>query len=257
MKKINCLVVFCVFFIFLSCSDKSVPGAKKEYRITGFEAARIEMDSTWDKNADPEMIRLVDSYKNKLEAQMSEEIGTAARTLVKDYPQGLLSNFTADAMKLFIEKKGENVDFAIINNGGLRSTLNEGKITIGAMFEIYSFENQLVLLDVPGEAVKELFSYLAVNGGEALSTGLRFVIKDRKVKSLHIGGQAFDENKTYRIVTVDFLAEGNSGMEALTKAVKYTAIGTTLRDAITQHIKEKTRQGELIDAQLDDRIKIE
>ena len=231
--------------------------AKKQYKVAEIEANRIEMDSTWDKHANQEMIALFNSYKSKLEAEMNIELGTAARTLIKAYPQGLLSNFTADAIKAYGEKEWGNIDFAIMNNGGIRSTLNQGTITVGSIFEIYPFENELVLLELPGKATKVLFDYLAINGGEALSGDIRLVIENKKIKSLLIGGAPLDENKTYRIATIDFLAEGNSGLVALKEATSVTDSKVTLRDKMIEYVKEKTARGQVIDADLDDRIRIE
>ncbi|MDL2322361.1 5'-nucleotidase C-terminal domain-containing protein [Bacteroidales bacterium OttesenSCG-928-A17] len=251
MKKINYLIVaICCIFVYSSCT-------KKQYKVVGVEGTRIEMDSTWDEGADPAMVELLNSFKEALEAEMNVEIGTAVQTLIKGHPEAPLANFTADVMKSFGEKQWGNIDFTLMNNGGIRSTLNEGPITVGSIFEIYPFENQLVLLEVPGKAVKELFDYLAINGGEALSEGIRFVIKDKKVKSLLINGQALDENKTYRIVTVDFLAEGNSGMGALKEALSYTDSETTLRDVMIAYVKAQTAKGKTIDAELDGRVVIE
>ncbi len=251
MKKVDQFVfIFIVVCLFPACSTK-------HYAVKSIEGTRVEMDSTWDAKADPAIVALVNSYKTKLEAEMNVEIGTAAQTLDKGYPQSLLTNFTTDAMKQFAAEKLGGADFGVVNNGGLRSVLNKGKITVGNLYEIYSFDNQVVLLELPGKAVRELFEYIAVQGGEGLSNGVQLVIKDRKIKSLKIGGQPLDENKTYRVVTLDYLAEGNSGMVAFKQAVRTTDPGLTLRDVMINHVKKCTAEGQVIDARLDDRIKIE
>jgi 5''-nucleotidase/2'',3''-cyclic phosphodiesterase and related esterases len=250
MKKINYLIVLCLLFFWTSCT-------KKQYKVFSVEGTRVEMDSTWNKDADPQLVALVNTYKAELEAKMNIKIGTAVRPLIKNYPQGLLSNFTADAIKAFGEQKWGNIDFAIMNNGGIRANLNEGDITVGNIFEIYPFDNQIVLLELPGKAVNELFSYLAVNGGEALSEGICFVIQNKTIKTLLIGNKPFDENKNYRVATIDFLAEGNSGMTALKQAVICTDSELTLRDMMIGYVKEKNKQGQVIDAELDNRISIE
>lgn len=249
MKKVNLILfVFCTI-CFVSCAKKQY-----SYTVKSIEGIRVEMDSTWDAKANPEMVELVNSYKTKLENQMNEEIGTAARNMIKGFPQSLLSNFTADAMKEYGEEKWRDVDFAVMNNGGIRTTLNKGTITVGNIFEIYPFENEVVLLELPGQAVIELFRYFAVNGGEGMSDGIRFNIKNKKIDSLLIGGKPVDKNKTYRVVTIDYLAEGNSNMTAFLQRTAYLDSHEKLRDVMIQMIKEKTAKGELIDSKLDDRI---
>jgi len=251
MGKINHLIVYCFVFFCLGCSTK------KSYRIVEVQGSRVEMDSTWDENADSKMIELVDSYKNILDAEMNIEIGIADKTLTKAYPQGSLSNFSADIIKEFAEKKWGNIDFAIVNNGGIRSSLNKGVITIGNLFDIYPYDSQIVQLDLSAQTVHELFSFLALIGGEALSKEVQLVIKDRKVKTLLINDQPVDETKIYRVATIDFLAEGNDGMIALRQAERYTDSNLILRNVVIEYIKEKSEQGKFIDAELDNRILIE
>jgi 2',3'-cyclic-nucleotide 2'-phosphodiesterase (5'-nucleotidase family) len=251
MKKVNLVVsLFILFASFTACS-------RKHYAVKNIEGSRIEMNSSLDAKANPGMIALVNSYKGKLDAEMNEKIGVAVQTLQKGFPQSLLSNFTADAMQDYASELWGPVDFALINNGGLRTILNKGTITVGNMYEIYAFENKLVLLELPGKAVRDFFDFIASHGGEGLSKGIELTVKKRTVLSLNIGGQPFNENKTYRIVTVDYLAEGNSGMDALTHAVKYTDTNVTLRDAMIEQVKKLTTENKQVDAKTDNRIKIE
>ncbi|MDR3218033.1 MAG: 5'-nucleotidase C-terminal domain-containing protein [Dysgonamonadaceae bacterium] len=252
MMKVKLFVplLFVLATFFTACS-------KKQYAVKSIEGARIEMNSDWDNKADPGIVALVDAYKTKLNVEMNQEIGFADKTLTKGFPQSLLTNFTTDAMQDYASGSWGHIDFAVVNNGGLRATLNEGPVTVGNLYEVYPFENRLVLLELQGKAVKAFFDFIAFHGGEGLSKGIELVIQKRKIKSLKISGQTLDENKIYRIVTIDFLAEGNSGMEALTQAVEYTDLNITLRDAMIEFVKKLTTENKRIDAKTDNRIKIE
>ncbi|MDR0799171.1 MAG: 5'-nucleotidase C-terminal domain-containing protein [Dysgonamonadaceae bacterium] len=249
MKKINLITLFSIICILFSC-------AKAPYEVRSVESARIAIDSTWDAKANPKMLALVESYKKQLDSEMNVEIGTAAQTLEKGFPQSLLSNFTADAMKETANQLWSNVDFAVMNMGGLRVSLNKGPITIGSMYETYPFENQLVLLELQGKDVRSFFEFVAFNGGEGLSNGVRLVVKNRAIESLEIGGKSLDENKIYRIATIDFLAAGNDHMEALTQAVRVTDSGRQLRDFMIDYVKNLTLKKQEVNAKLDDRITI-
>jgi 2',3'-cyclic-nucleotide 2'-phosphodiesterase (5'-nucleotidase family) len=214
------------------------------------------MDSVWDAKVHPEMAALVASYKTQLDARMNTPIGVAAQTLQKGFPQSLLSNFTADAMLQTAEAVWGNIDFSIMNMGGLRSTLNRGTITLGNLYEIYPFENRMVLLELPGKAVKELFDFIALHGGQGLSGTVSLVIKKRAVESLKIGGKPLDENKTYRIVTIDYLAEGNDGMVALRQATKTEDSNRQLREWMIEYVKTLTTNNTEINATIDNRITV-
>lgn len=251
MKKVKLFVSLFVLVVFFTAC------AKKYYAVESIEGIRIEMDSSRDVQSDSKMEKLVNSFKTKLAAEANVKIGVAAQTLVKGLPQSLLSNFTADAMQDYGSQLWGQVDFAVMNNGGIRSTLSQGTITAGNVSEIYPFDNRLVLIELPGKAVKDFFDFIASHRGEGLSKGVELVIKNKTVQSLKIGGQTFDENKTYRVATINYLAEGNDGMNAFTQASKYIDSNIMLREAIIEYIKDLTTENKLVDAKLDNRITIE
>ena len=228
--------------------------ARKQYVVKSIEVTRVEMDSTWEPATSTQMQTLVNSLQAKMADETQKIIGTANRTLSKGKPQSLLTNFTADAMLDYASGLWGTVDFAVMNVGGIRTTLNQGNVSVGNIYEIYPFTNRLLLLELPGKAVKEFFDFVAETGGVGLSKNLEVVISDKAVESLKIGGKAVDENKIYRIATIDYLAEGNDGMTAFIKAVKVTDSNKLLRDIMIEHIKTLTDENKSVDARLDNRI---
>ena len=72
-----------------------------------------------------------------------------------------------------------------------------------------------------------------------------------------IDGKPLDENAIYKVVTVDYLAEGNDGMQALTQAANYNDLGFTLRYMMIEYIKKLTAENIIIYAEPDSRIEIE
>ena len=249
MKKVKTGVLLALICILSACGQS-------KYAISSVESSRIAMDSSWDSKANPELVTLIASYKNRMEVEMSEPVGIAAQSLRKGYPQSLLSNFTADAIQQFAEQMWGDVDFSVMNMGGLRSTLNQGAITIGNLYEVYPFENCLVLLELPGKAVKEFFDFVAVQGGQGLSGTVNLVVKKRKVESLKIGGNPLDKNKTYRIATIDYVAEGNDGMVVFQQATQIMDSNKPLRDWMIEYVKTLTANNIEINATIDHRITI-
>ena len=250
MKKVNLLLFILFVGLLFSCS-------RKQYEISTIDVSLVRMDSTWDSKANSQIKSFVNTYKENLEKEMNVRIGIAAETLVKGSPQSLLSNLTADVLKKRAEEIEAHVDFAVINNGGLRTTLNKGAITVGNLYEIYPFENALVVLDLPGKAVKEFFDFIAEKGGDGLSTDIQLTIKEGKVESLKIDNQPLDENKSYKVATVDYLAEGNDGMVAFKQATHVSNSNQMLRDIMIDYVKECTKNNKEVNAKLDNRIIID
>lgn len=239
-----------MFFLFNAC-------ASKQYVIKSANGYLVEMNSRFDSAADSGMASLVHFYKTGLDVKMNEIIGKSAQTLAKSGQQNLLANFTADAMQEYAAGLWGAVDFAVINFGGLRTTLNKGTVTVGNLYEIYAFENHLVLLDLPGQAVKQLFDDFVQKKMNGFSKNVRLTIKNKAVESLTIHGKPLDEKAVYRVVTVDYLAEGNGGMTALTQATHYTDSNIILRDAMIEYVRKLTSENSTIHAQKDNRIEIE
>jgi len=249
-RYVGLIVVLTVsLFLLTAC-------AKKQYAIKSLNGYLVEMNNRLDSVADRGMISLVNSYKIKLDAEMNEVIGEAEQSLTKVGTQSLLANFTTDAMQEYAAGLGKTVDFAVINNGGLRTTLNKGAVTVGDLYEVYTFENCLVLLDMSGKAVKQLFEGFIQRKMEGFSKNVRLTLRNKALESLFIGGKPLDETATYHVVTVDYLAEGNDGMRAFTQATHYTNLNIILRDAMIEYVKKLTAENKKIHAQPDNRIKI-
>jgi 2',3'-cyclic-nucleotide 2'-phosphodiesterase (5'-nucleotidase family) len=252
-KKLIQHVLLILFFvgILASCS-------KKQYEVTNIQGTRVLIDNSWETKISPETRNLVEKYKKQLDAQMNERIGEATEIMKSGTPQSLLTNLTSDVMKQYGEKYSKQpVDFAVCNVHGHRAALAQGPITIGNMFEVYSFDNLLVVLDLEGKFVKKLFEYYASNGGEGVSSDVQLKIVDKKMKSLLIGGKPVKDDHIYKVATLDYLADGNSGMSALTKATKTLDTGVTLRDVMIDYVRKSTSEGKKIDSKLDNRIIIE
>ena len=57
---------------------------------------------------------------------------------------GLLGDFMADAMLAYRLNESASADFALINAGGIRATIDEGPITRGEVLTSFPFGNSLV-----------------------------------------------------------------------------------------------------------------
>lgn len=201
---------------------------------------------------DPGIEEMVLPYRTELTARTSEVIGRATTTITKSQPEGALGNFAADAMLAVAgDVLGEPVDIAVTNNGGLRVPIPEGPITVGTLFELMPFENAMVLLTLTGTQVDSLAGQIARIGGEPVA-GLTFAIEEpsERAVDVRVKGEPVDPERTYRVVTSDYLADGGGGMTVLSEYGERVDIGVTLRDAFIAY----TRQTGVIESRLDGRV---
>ena len=202
---------------------------------------------------------LVQPYKDQLDELMSDVLGYAPETMDRDKPQGVLGNFTADALaEAGSVAHGVKMDFGLMNYGGLRAPIASGNITLGDLYRTYPFENSLTLCELKGEHVRQLIEKMAGRRLECLSSDievhLRTVKEQTIATKIRIGGKPIDPERYYWIATIDYLAEGNDGLTALTFARRTINTGILLRDIMIQKIQSMTAAHRPIEARIDGRV---
>lgn len=247
--KIKTILLFLFTIALVSC--------KTSYRVSNISGHVVAMDSSFDSPKENPMRTLVNSYKTELDREMGEVIGVSSHYMEYGRPESLLTNLTSDVMKAYgDEHLPTGADVGVMNVHGHRATLPKGKITVGNLFEIYSFDNTITFLELKGSELSKIFDAYARIGGAGISSNVKLVIENRKVKSVTLDGKSIDPNRMYHVVTLDYLAEGNDSMAAFKNAVKKTDTGITLRDVMIDYVKDQTRRGKEITSQLDERITV-
>jgi len=236
----NCLII--IFLIFMS-----IPSLLSAQGFT-YKAEMVRMDSTWDKNRNGEVAKIIGEYKPEMDRLMQEVIGFSEFEMQSGRPESLLSNFAADALLEEARSLTENgdVDLALTNFGGLRATIPAGDIRRYHIFATFPFENCLVILDMTGKSIRELFESFASRRVEAFSHTVKMVAKDKVLTTLLINGEPVDDNRIYRLATIDFLLDGGDSMSMLKDAVATEFTGIVLRDIMVSYIQKQTKAGKNI-----------
>ncbi len=143
--------------------------------------------------------------------------------------------FIASAMM-----KKAKADLAIMNSGGIRDSMQPGKITYKDVLKVQPFGNTLVYIDMSG---KELMDYLNAaakmstgSGAFAQFAGVRLVIAGGAVQSASIAGQPIDMAKTYRLALNNFQANGGDGYPKLSTHPGYVNTGFVDADMMREFV---------------------
>lgn len=153
----------------------------------------------------------------------------------------LLGRWSCEVMA---EKTGAQI--AIQNGGGLRRTLEAGNITMGDLYEIMPFDNYLVVMDLPGDALIKAIDH-GINMPQTTDgafSGLKVEYDSSKpyensiVKITLSDGTPIDPNKTYKVVTNDFMFTGGDGYD-FSKAKNVNETYIPIRDVLVESIKSK------------------
>lgn len=232
----------------------------KVYHKATTENEQLAILATSDIDADPDFETMIAPYKTQLDAKMNEVIGQSEKELVKALPESTLGNWTSDAILEQCNKiyPDNPLDFAFVNYGGIRiPSIPEGDITVGKVFELMPFDNMMVVLEIKGDIVQQLFENVAGRGGWPMSSGIRCTItEDGKLKDLSIGGEPLDVNKTYRLGMSDYIANGGDQCDFF-KGIDQIETGVLFRDAFIRQIKEMNAAGKKVDANIEGRMTIQ
>lgn len=206
------------------------------YQLTRHQnnGTRINGDSL--KLLDTAMVNKIAPYKQKLDAQMNEVIGTASAALLKSNPDGSLGNTVADACLHYANKVNDKpVDFCVLNSGGIRiPSIQQGNITVGKIYELMPFDNMIDVVEMNGEECIQLFTWIAKWNGAPVS-GITLNISNGSASNVMINGKPFDATQSYRVATTDYISNGGDGA-TMFKGAK-TSTNYKLRDAIIEYIK--------------------
>jgi 2',3'-cyclic-nucleotide 2'-phosphodiesterase (5'-nucleotidase family) len=143
---------------------------KPSYRVAEISGIIVPMNASYDVPPHEKMQGLVNSYKTKLDEEMNIVIGKSIRFMDYRRPESLLTNLTSDVMKAYgDEHLPDGADIAVMNVHGHRASLPKGDVTVGNLYEIYSFDNAITFLKVKGSDLNKIFdAYARIGGGRHL-----------------------------------------------------------------------------------------
>ncbi|MFH1490906.1 MAG: 5'-nucleotidase C-terminal domain-containing protein [Pseudomonadota bacterium] len=210
------------------------PDGLKDYRYVGKKIAE-----------DVTLAELLKPYVAKTNELLSEVIGTAEKTFSRaglKETETALGNMVADAM--LWETQGLKVDFAIQNGGGIRADLPGGRITKALIHEILPFDNTVMVLNLKGSDIKDLFAFIgAIKSGSGafpqVSRGCRFKINREtgKCEDVRINGLPVDPGKIYKVATNSYMAMGGDGYGVFLRALDRYDTSRFQRDVVISYIK--------------------
>jgi len=196
-------------------------------------------------------------YRDSLSKTMDQAIGETAQALTKELPEGTLGNFCADAClhQAGILCKEADIalpDICILNHGGLRASLPQGKVTLGNLYELMPFDNELMIIGLDKSGLDSLLQFLAKKGGAPIG-GFRMTLANDSLQDHSLPPTT--QSGKYRVLTSDFLANGGDSYPALRSSTDRTWLGLKVRDALILEVREKYQAKQLINTPKDGRIR--
>lgn len=218
-----------------------------EFTVSDISTQLLTLDTSF-KASDPQANEIIQYYKSNLDSQMNKPLGLSKQSMGKNRPEGLLGNWCADAVQYEALKfVNDTPVFTLLNHGGLRTDIPKGTVTLGKIYEVMPFDNELVLILMSATDVDSLVRSIVENGGEPVS-GIRINACKGQVQ-FDIDSNASDY---YWVATSDYLANGGDDFRILSKGIRQIKTGILIRDALVNYIMANP----VIETQLTERIKI-
>ncbi|MFH0802222.1 MAG: bifunctional UDP-sugar hydrolase/5'-nucleotidase [bacterium] len=214
-----------------------------DYKIVGF-TAKNELIPVLDTciKPDPEVLAIVKKFETEIAPLMNKVVGEALEDFSKTPSAGFsdsqMGNLIADSMR---EKTGSDIAFA--NSGGIRSVINKGTIKVETLYAVSPFPNYMAAMDLTGDKVLEVLEngfsgnvkgFVQVSGAEVVYDLSK--PEGSRIVEVKIGGAALDPKKTYRVSTVDFMANGGESYKGFL-AGKNRVDTELARDVLGDYIK--------------------
>lgn len=251
--KIKHFVVFATISLLSSCK----PEISRLVKISGNQVAIDSLIAT-----DTTVSSYIQPYYIRINTVLDSTLAYAPKTLTKDDGDYNTSagNLLADiileqANPIFKSRKGHDIDFVLMNHGGIRSIISKGKVSARTAYEVMPFENSISVVELSGESVEELVNFLIKSGRAHPISGIQIIVdKNDRLKSIKIKGKPFDKNKTYFVATSSYLVTGGDNMGFFKNGRSFADTDYFIRNAMIDYFTKK----DTIKAQVDDRfIKIE
>lgn len=165
----------------------------------------IPVGSRLDSRRDPKLMAAIEPYRAGIDSLYATTVARLQSSEPLSGRSVAMLNFDADfILARASELTDMKIDGAIGNKGGLRTTWKPGDISEGAAIDMMPFRNRIVVLEIKGSDLIEAFGVMQARGGDAVA-GITGVTQ-------------INPHNTYRIATIDYLANGGDYMTPLTRA---------------------------------------
>ena len=233
MKSIIILFIYPVLLLFSSCGE--------DLQLYKAQTNRIEINS--QISVDSTILKFIEPYKKNIKKDLFKTFAYSAYTL--DKKEGELNtaigNMMADAVfelsnPVFKLKKNKNIDFVLLNYGGIRSIISKGNINEKTAYNLMPFENEVVVTKLTGKDIYTLIDYLRIVKSAHPISGLNLELdKNYKLIKARINNKSIDINKYYYVATSDFLLNGGDKMDFFNKSSENTFLNYKIRDLLIDY----------------------
>ncbi len=182
----------------------------------------------------------------RIEPITSRVLGDAPEALGRSRARdSALGNWITDAMRA-----ATGVDIAFQNPGGIRAELEAGPVTVGDVYEVMPFDNQVMTVRLTGSQVLDVLE-AGVGPTTCIQvSGITFAFDperprgERVLEARTADGARLDPARTYLVAANDFMTQGGDGFTMFARGQDLKVTGLLVREVMEKDVAARTARGE-------------
>ncbi len=235
--NIKHFVVFITILLVLSCKQQPPT-------LRAIKAKELLVDSTATK------VKTIDDfispYRNRIDAVLDSTLAYAPFSISKTDGKynttagNLLADITLNqANPIFKARTGNDIDFVLLNYGGIRSGISKGNVSSRTAYEVMPFENTIWVVELNGESVLALVDFLINSKRAHPVSGIQVVLNaDDTPNKIDIRGKPFDKKLKYYVASSDYLVNGGDDMLFFKDGLSLTNLNYKIRNAMIDYFSK-------------------
>lgn len=175
----------------------------------------------------PLIVQKLEKYRAQF-PELQKTVFHAKERLSRVYnKESDLGNLYADILK---EMSGAQIAF--INAGALRKDLPKGDVPLADLMDSFPFQDEMVILEMTGTQIKEVLEQsLTLERGMLQVSGLKVKYdpdhpEGERVLAIEVGKEVLTPENTYRVATIEILAQGGDLFRAFPQSRRLTPKGS-------------------------------
>ena len=208
--------------------------------VTGADGKPTKVTYTDQIAENKDMLALLTPYQQFGQDKLAVQIGSSDgklegdRAVVRSQP----TNLGVLIGRAMMDRT--RADLAIVNSGGVRESIPAGAITYKDVLKVHPFGNTVCTVDLTGAELQDyLNAAVKMSSGSGAFPQFAGVALERtagSVGNVRVGGEALDNNKTYKLAINNFQASGGDGYPKLTSHPSFVNTGFVDADVLRTYI---------------------
>ncbi|KJG19529.1 5'-nucleotidase [Photobacterium iliopiscarium] len=215
---------------------------KKKIKLDDGSQKQVFIQNKIQQN--PQVLSFLTPFQEKGQAQLMVKIAESNGKLEGDRSVVRFKQTNLGRLIAASHMQRAKADFAVMNSGGVRDSINGGDITYKDVLTVQPFGNIVSYVDMSGKDVLDYLNVVATkpvdSGAYAQFYGITMTVANGQVSNVKIGGKPLLMNKTYRFTVPSFNAAGGDGYPKINKHPGYVNTGFVDAEVLQEFLQNNS-----------------